>query len=202
MIVARTDVYKRTILTLDDSSGATIDIAVLKGDLNQPGHGHEGQQGQQGQEETHLTTTTLEPLDINALTPGTVVKIKGTLSTFRGKPQLHLERIFPIADTNAEMRFLDQRTRVLVEVLSVPWELSSGEVSELHRQSLVQETRVAEEQEQVRKRQRRRVEREERDQRRIQRLWEREEVDREREALSCRDAGRKVMLELGRRRRV
>ena len=35
VIVARTDVYKRTILTLDDSSGATIDVAVLKAELDQ-----------------------------------------------------------------------------------------------------------------------------------------------------------------------
>lgn len=196
VIVARTDVYKRTILTLDDSSGATIDVAVLKAELDQ-GQGRI----QQEQGELHLTTTTQDPIDINRLTPGTgtVVKIKGTISTFRSQIQLQLERVFPIADTNDEMRFLDQRTRVLVEVLSVPWELSGDEVAELHRRSLEQETRVAEEQEKVRKRQRRRVEREERDQKRILRSWQREEVVRAREALDCRDAGRRVMWELGRR---
>lgn len=216
VIVARTDVYKRTILTLDDSSGATIDITVLKAELDQ-GQGQsqdrpepepepESEQpkpspAQQEQGEMHLTTTTQDIIDINSLTAGTgtVVKIKGTVSTFRSQIQLQLERFFPIADTNDEMRFLDQRTRVLVEVLSVPWELSGDEVAELHRRSLEQETRVAEEQEKVRKRQRRRIEREERDQKRILRSWQREEVVREREALDCRDAGRRVMWELGRR---
>lgn len=223
MIVARTDVYKRTILTLDDSSGATIDIVVLKAD---PNHQNPGQQDHpkgddeeaqevrttvkrpppqhqqhQPEEELHLTTTTQATLDISPLTPGTVVKLKGTLSSFRARMQLHLERFFPIPDTNAEIRFLGQRIRFLVEVLSVPWVLSEEEIAGLHREAEHEEERVEEEQERERRRQRKRVEREERDQMRIQRMWEREERAREKDAVSCQDAGRRVMWELERKRR-
>lgn len=200
LIVARTDVYRRTILTLDDSSGATIDVAVQKsGVQNQDQSQGQGQAKSESTEGDHVTTTSQDPIDIESLTAGTgtVVKIKGTVSTFRAQTQLQLERFFLIGDTTAEMHFLAQRTRMLVEVLSVPWELSSDEVAALYRQSQVQETRAAREHEAVRRRYRRRIEREERDQRRILRAWEREEGDRAREAGVCRDAGRRVMRERG-----
>ena len=224
LIVARTDVYKRTILTLDDSSGATIDIVVLKADPNHQTPGQQEypeeedeeeqvpttetkpQQQQQQQcqpeKELHLTNTTQATLDISRLTPGTVVKFKGTLSNFRSRMQLHLERFFPIPDTNAEMRFLSQRIRFLVEVLSVPWVLSEEEITGLHHEAEHEEERVELELEQEQRRRRKRVEREERDQRRIQRMWEKEEKAREKDAVSCQDAGRRVMWELERRKRL
>ena len=222
VIVARTDVYKRTILTLDDSSGATIDIVVMKSDPDsvpkpqprtQKDEGEDASQDQQSQtqagpetktgpeEETHVATTTKTTLNITPLTPGTTIKVKGTLSTFRATMQLQLERVFAVPDTNAEMHFLDQRTRFLVEVLSVPWVLSGEEIVRLRRDAEEEDERVEEEQERVRKRQRKRVEREERDQRRIQKLWEREERAREKEAVSCQDAGLRVMRDLEGRKR-
>lgn len=214
LIIARTDVYKRTILTLDDSSGATIEIAVLKSEQSIPQEGtgtEEGQQQQQHQGskaqrqpiiETHVTTTNKTYLDISSLVPGTLVKVKGTLSTFRSAMQLNLERFFPVPDTNAEMQFLDQRIRFLVEVLWVPWVLTEEEIAQLRMEAEEEQERLEEEQDRIRRRHRKRVEREERDQRRIQKLWEREERLREKEAASCQVAGKRVMRELEKRKRV
>lgn len=220
LIIARTDVYKRTILTLDDSSGATIDIVVMKSDPDStPKPRQNTQKGEEQQEEepsqqqsqaqadsgtrtgpapeeTHIATTTKTTIDITPLTPGTTIKVKGTLSTFRATIQLQLERVFGVPDTNAEVRFLDQRIRFLVEVLSVPWVLTREEIERLRRDAEEEDERVEEEQERARKRQRKKVEREERDQRRIQKLWEREERVREKEAVFCQDAGLRVMREL------
>ena len=214
LIIARTDVYKRTILTLDDSSGATIEIAVLKSEQSIPQEGtgtEEGQQQQQHQGskaprqpiiETHVTTTDKTYLDISSLVPGTLVKVKGTLSTFRSAMQLNLERFFPVPDTNAEMQFLDQRIRFLVEVLWVPWVLTEEEIAQLRMEAEEEQERLEEEQDRIRRRHRKRVEREERDQRRIQKLWEREERLREKEAASCQVAGKRVMRELEKRKRA
>lgn len=116
--------------------------------------------------------------------------------------QLQLERFFPIADTNAEMQFLDQRIRFLVEVLTQPWVLTEGEIKRLQIDAEEEEERIEEEQERARKRQRKRVEREERHQRQIQKMWEREERAREKEAVSCQNAGRRVMRGLEKRKRV
>ncbi|BCR88216.1 OB-fold domain-containing protein [Aspergillus chevalieri] len=213
LIVARTDVYKRTILTLDDSSGSTIEIAVLKSEQFTPPEGteqgqqqHHHQQGSKAQTqpiiEMHVTATDKTYLDISSLVPGTLVKVKGTLSTFRSAMQLNLERFFPVPDTNAEMQFLDQRIRFLVEVLWVPWVLSEDEIAQLRTEAEEEQERLEEEQDRIRRRHRKRVEREERDQRRIQKLWEREERLREKEAASCQAAGRKIMRELETRKRL
>lgn len=216
LIVARTDVYKRTILTLDDSSGSTIEIAVLKSEQSIPQEGAEQGQQQhhhhhhhQGSKaktqpiiEKHVTATDKTYLDISSLVPGTLVKVKGTLSTFRSTMQLNLERFFPVPDTNAEIQFLDQRIRVLVEVLWVPWVLSEDEIVQLRTEAEEKQERLEEEQDRIRKKHRKRAEREERDQRRIQKLWEREERLREKEAVSCQAAGRKIMRDLETRKRV
>lgn len=103
-----------------------------------------------------------------------------------------------VRDTNAEMRFLDQRVRVLVEVLSVPWVLMEEEVERLRVEADEEEVRVEGERRRVEKRRRRREEREERDFGRILRRWEFEERAREKEAGVVREEGRRLMREIER----
>ena len=111
---------------------------------------------------THISPTTALPLDITPYTPGTLAHLKGTVTTFRGVNQLQLERIFPVRDTNAEMRFVDQRSRCLVEVLDVPWRLGREEVERLRGEVEGEDgcVGVDEEEERGRRRKRRREERE------------------------------------------
>lgn len=202
VVVARTEVPRRTILTVDDSSGATIDVVVPKNpsrDAPDPvSTTPRNPQPAAGPREEHQTATTSAPLDIHPLVPGTVVKVKGTLSTFRSTIQVQLERYFVVRDTNAEMRFLDQRVRVLVEVLSVPWVLMEEEVERLRVEADEEEVRVEGERRRVEKRRRRREEREERDFGRILRRWEFEERAREKEAGVVREEGRRLMREIER----
>jgi hypothetical protein len=207
VIVARTDYPTLTILTVDDSSGATIDVIVLKAPVtdndSQPVRSGKGDRGgvlQSAYATKHVAATNKTTLDITALIPGTVVQVKGTLSMFRGSMQIQLERFSVIRDTNAEMRFLDLRCRLLAEVLSVPWRLTEGEMARLRREADAEEERLEDEQERLRRRQRRRIEREERDQVRIQKLWEREEKIRAKEAMYSRDAGAKLMHEFEKRK--
>lgn len=145
---------------------------------------------------SHLTATAKTPLDIASLAPGALVKVKGTLSTFRAVTQLQLERFFPVPDTKAEMRFLRDRVQYLVDILSVPWVLTDEEVEQL-RLEADEEGREAEEA-RIRREQRarRRVEQEEKDRRRIRKMYELEERAREKEARRCREAGRKLMLDI------
>ncbi|PKX99122.1 OB-fold domain-containing protein [Aspergillus novofumigatus IBT 16806] len=203
IIVARTDVFKRTILTLDDSSGETIEIAVLKAEPSELDSADRTAHRQQQPPEKatrHVAATNRTDLDISPLVPGTVVQAKGTLTMFRDTMQLQLERFFLIRDTAAEMRFVDQRSRYLVEVLTVPWELTGEEVERLRLEAEAEEEQAEEEQERARRRHRKRAEREEKDQRRIQRMWEREEQFREKEAVLCQEAGRRAMHAIKRKR--
>lgn len=101
-----------------------------------------------------------------------------------------------IPDTNAEVRFWEERTRTFVDILSVPWVLSKDEVEALRKEFIREEDR-----EKKRKRERelkrekrvkRLEEKEERDRVRIERRYAKEEVLRVKLAEACRNASRGV----------
>ncbi|KAJ5189593.1 Nucleic acid-binding OB-fold [Penicillium cf. griseofulvum] len=214
VIVARTDFPWRTILTLDDSSGATIDIAVLKKTTKTETTSQETPATDPEQTEwssfsltaptakslaqtTHITSKDRDEIDISALQPGTLVRVKGTLSTFRSQMQLYLERFWLVRDTNAEMQFLDTRLRFLVEVLSVPWVLTDEEVEKLRDDAERCDERVLEDKRRAERAARKRTEREERHARAIARRYEKEENERERELREIREDGKRVMRKFG-----
>ncbi|KAI2692011.1 hypothetical protein DTO013E5_7880 [Penicillium roqueforti] len=215
IIVARTDVPRRTILILDDSSGATIEIAVLKQTSPNPGTtSQETPATGPGKpawssfsltaptatsltQTTHVTSKDHNKIDISALQPGTLVRVKGTLSTFRSQMQLHLERFWLVRDTNAEMQFLDTRLRFLIEVLSVPWVLTDEEVETLRDDAERCDERTLEHKRRAERVARKRVEREERHARAIALQYEKEERERERELKKIREDGERVMRKFG-----
>lgn len=223
--MARAEVTRRTILTLDDSSGATLDIVILQSDPKEKTQAEaaqaqtsnatadqaeatslfdtsEGTPGIQSMQTTHLSATDKTILEISRLVPGTTVKVKGTLSTFRSVMQVQLERFTLVRDTNAEMQFVDERLQFLVEVLSVPWVLLDGEIEQLRRNAEQGDREAVEERRRVQRRVQRRVEREERDQRHILKRYEREEQRRAKEASACKADGARVMLDIQRKRGV
>jgi hypothetical protein len=232
LIVARTEITRRTILTLDDSSGATIDIAVLQQTQPNPkpnsnnssistrntnqttsdqadlepeptpwsnfsitSKPHPSQNP--NPQQTHMTATENDPINITSLQPGTTIRIKGTLSLFRSSMQINLERFTLVPDTNAEMAFLDERLRFLIEVLSVPWVLSDAEVEGYRVDAEMGDVRALEERRRIERRGVKRREREERDARVIAKRYEREEREREREGAVCREDGVRVMRRFG-----
>ncbi|KAJ5084054.1 hypothetical protein NUU61_008633 [Penicillium alfredii] len=234
LVVARTEVPRRTILTLDDSSGATIDVAVLQADPRKDPSKGSTAASKLGIADadpdaavsidsteistadgktistttptaatgtaTHVSATDRTELDISRLTPGTTVRVKGTLSLFRATMQLHLERFTLVRDTNAEMQFLDERLQFLVEVLAVPWVLLDEEVEQLRGEAERGDLLAIEEKKRAEQKVKRRAEREERDQRHIQKRYEREERKRDKEAGVCREDGVKVMRKIRRRK--
>lgn len=225
VIVARTEITKRTIITLDDSSGATIDVCVLQSDPKD----REKTQTEDIQisdiskteldastsldtsEQTsntktpvlqaeHVSATDRTILDITNLKPGTTVRVKGTLSRFRSIMQLNLERFTLIRDTNAEMQFIDKRLQFLVEVLAVPWVLSDEEIEQLREEAERGDAKAIEDRQRAEQRVKRRAEREERDYRHIQKRYEREERRRAKEAVVCREDGVNLMRDIRRKR--
>ncbi|KAL4870103.1 hypothetical protein BDV12DRAFT_195707 [Aspergillus spectabilis] len=198
LILSRVDVPRRTIITLDDSTGATIDVVILKRDnssVHFPASKTTTLDDENGSKEpeTHQSSTTSTPLSITPLVPGKMVQIKGTLSVFRSTTQIHLERFFSVADTNAEMQFLEARDRFFVKILSVPWYLDDDEFDNLRKGADEEGRRIEEEQCRVQGRGRRKAEREERDRRRIEKRWEREEKIREKETGVARVVGGEFM---------
>jgi hypothetical protein len=223
LIVARTEVYQRTILTLDDSSGATIEVTAPQkvGPKSTASNTKSPYQGKtdmftgqpvkeadtdhtswaafslKAPKAIHLTSTDRDEIDISALQPGALVRVKGVLSTFRNTMQVQLERFERVADTNAEMRFLDDRLRFLIEVLSVPWTLTDDEIHALEEAAERGDEKALEEKRRAEKRARKRKEREEKDARAIARRYAREEQAREKELGALREDGQRVMRKFG-----
>jgi hypothetical protein len=225
VIVARTEITKRTILTLDDSSGATVDVCVLQSDPkerqkteiedNQTSNISKPEPDAPTSLDTsaqtsntkppvlqteHVSTTDRTILDITSLKPGTTVRVKGTLSRFRSIMQLNLERFTVIRDTNAEMQFIDERLQFLVEVLAVPWVLSEEEIEQLRAEAERGDAKVIEDRQRAEQRVKRRAEREERDYRHIQKQYEKEERRRAKEAVVCKEDGVNFMRDIRRKR--
>ena len=213
LIVARTDIGRRTILTLDDSSGMTLDVTVLQSLPNgKPAREavqatHIPNQSNKTEnlalppgQPVHLSATDENIIDITQLVPGTMVKIKGTLSRFRDTMQLNLERFTLVRDTNAEMQFVDERLQFLVQVLCVPWVLLDEEVEQLRLQAEQSDLRAIQERRRAERSLKRHAEREERDARRIQRRYEREERRREKEAAVCIEDGLRMMADIRRKK--
>ncbi|PGH08518.1 hypothetical protein AJ80_07838 [Polytolypa hystricis UAMH7299] len=230
IILTRDEQARRTILVLDDSTGSCLEIIcskALTAPLPSTTTTHPPSTTSTSTS-AHQTSTTHLPLDITPLIPGVTAKLKGTLTTFRGMLQLHLERYALLPDTNAEVTFWDARTRFLVDVLSVPWVVGQEEVEGLRREGMfgagssanasagagaasrhghghghgdeARRVKRRGERERIREeRGRREEEREERDRLRILRRWEREEGKRRDGAERCREISRVVNRCKGRR---
>ncbi|KAJ5125566.1 hypothetical protein N7448_004886 [Penicillium atrosanguineum] len=219
VIVARNEITRRTILTLDDSSGTTLEVVILHADPNVSAKNESVQAsesgvhadepaldtserppGLQSNQTVHVSATDRTPLDISSLVPGTMVKLKGTLSIYRQTMQLQLERFVLVSDTNAEMQFVDERVRFLVDVLSVPWMLLEEEIEQLRLEAEQGDIKAIEERKRVARRNKRRMEREARDQRHIQKRYEKEEKIRAKEAFVCKEDGERVMQDIRQKR--
>ncbi|EQL31572.1 hypothetical protein BDFG_06147 [Blastomyces dermatitidis ATCC 26199] len=237
IIVARDEQERRSILVLDDSSGACLEVVCSKNvqvpntnaittTNNSNSSNNYNNNNTSPTQPTHLASATNRPLNITPLLPGARAKLKGTISCFRGMLQLHLERYEILRDTNAEVRFWDERTRFRLQVLSVPWVVARGEVERLRVEAegvavaaaagrkdgdgylnadghVVARRRKAErEREREKERERRRGEGEERDRLRIEKRYEREQVVREKLARRCREKSALVRRDGKRRKRV
>jgi septal ring factor EnvC (AmiA/AmiB activator) len=62
---------------------------------------------------------------------GRVVKVKGTISEFRGQKQVELKRIWVIKTTNEEARSWEEAARFKMEVLDKPWHITKEEHSKI-----------------------------------------------------------------------
>ena len=200
IVVSYEDIHeKRWLLILDDSSGATIEVTCPK--LARKADGDE--QVKAGAEllapgaevctEEQARAHTLTSIDV-----GSIIKVKGKVGTFRDTRQIQLERIAVVTDTNAEIHFWEQRTKLKVEVLSKPWIVSLVEQRRLLK---VAGGRHQSDRVQMLKRKERevaRLARERRGEAKIAKQYEKEEVKRRDAAEAARLAGEMLMANFSR----
>jgi hypothetical protein len=188
------------LITLDDSSGDTIDVVVRK-PRKQPGHyATESRDGSdttgkepdptvsEEQAETLALLSTMSALEISS-----VVQAKGTVSTFRERRQLNLLRLSILADTSAELAKIAARTAFHVTVLSKPWVLSRSKQEKLLRLEQGDRSDQGKNEKKRRERKQKLEEREKRHAAAIVREWVADEQDRERAAEKARRDGARVM---------
>ncbi|KAL8659899.1 MAG: hypothetical protein Q9226_000193 [Calogaya cf. arnoldii] len=120
-------------MTVDDSSGLTIDIFCKKDtctttptlDTSVDAYGGItlNKALAQKHDEYHVTTSEGK-VDLKIFESGSVVKIKGGISEFRGEKQVTLERISLVRTTNEEATAWVENATFHQEVLCKPWVVS------------------------------------------------------------------------------
>jgi len=188
VVVTHEDYFEKFYLfTIDDSSGATIEVNCRK--------------PQPQLQTTNTTTSNDTPTtqdasllelasSVGALSIGTVVQVKGTLSMFRSTRQLQLERITVVRDTAHEMRLIAARTKTLDEVLREPWLVSASTQKRLRKEAHGEAENEQARTSKHRQRQAMRQAREKRHADEISKAYVREEHEREKAADVAREAGK------------
>jgi hypothetical protein len=201
VVVTRDEYERRTVLNIDDSSGAIIQVVILKATAtSQPNTTTTIRSGGGDGYTINVTSTARSPIDTAQLRVGAVVKIKGTLSAFRATMQVVLERFWVLRETNAEVKFWNERARFLVDVLSMPWSLTPEVVEALRRRARDEETDVARDRRRMVEKQRRLEEREGKDYGRIMKRWDKEEKLREKEAEWITESNKRLEARLAKKK--
>lgn len=205
VIVTREEYERRTVLNVDDSSGAILEVVVLKTNAPVPGGGggetEKKPKDQSSTTHVNITSATRTLVDIHELQIGAVVKVKGTLSRFRSIMQVQLERFWIVRDTNTQVAFWNDRTRFLVDVLSTPWSLDESQIAALRQRASYEEDRAVTERKRALERKRRHEHREDKHYRQIMKRWDKEEAIRAREVERVLECNRKLMARLAQRRK-
>ncbi|KAF2643536.1 hypothetical protein P280DRAFT_515933 [Massarina eburnea CBS 473.64] len=139
-VVAIDDInFKYTALTIDDGSGATIELKIVR----QPPNADEPDKSNTviNNVNVHSHRGVFEvSVDHQQVDIGTVIKAKGTISEFRGLKQVELKRAWIVSTTNEEVQAWEKMATFKKDVLSRPWRLTSAQ----HKQ-IVKEDRKREE---------------------------------------------------------
>lgn len=136
---------RATLLTLDDSSGAAIDIKIAR---PAPASAPRGACASPTAVANLSIASRAGVFDVlvddTPLDVGTVVKAKCTLSAFRGARQLELQRISVVRGTADEVRAWAELAAFRRAVLRRPWVLSAEEVARLKAEVRREERRRGE----------------------------------------------------------
>lgn len=115
-IVVAVDEYPgRRIYTIDDSSGVCIECMV---EVPKP----------QDPINATVVTEKTKPIVSPDVDVGTVVELKGGLTTFRGNKQIKILRATVLRATEQEMNFWDKAREFRADVLEKPWKLTDREI--------------------------------------------------------------------------
>ncbi|CAI6326137.1 unnamed protein product [Periconia digitata] len=135
-VVAIEDINtKYTVLTIDDGSGSTIDLTIIRltpdtyNPVESPSNTVVSNLNVISAPGVfHVTIDDSRIVDI-----GTVIKAKGTLSEFRGRKQVDLKRAWVVSTTNDEVKAWAETAKFKADVLNKAWRITSAEHKKITR---------------------------------------------------------------------
>ncbi|RSM07379.1 hypothetical protein CDV31_008653 [Fusarium ambrosium] len=133
VVVAIDDYAGRRVYTVDDSSGACIECTIL---MSAPQEGVD----------SAATATDAAPKKVDAnplattallanINVGSVVDVKGGISTFREERQLNIEKMVPLRGTAQEVALWEKRIKFQSEVLEKPWVLRNRDIRRCRKEA-------------------------------------------------------------------
>ena len=126
---------KHILISLDDSSGACIEIKTSVRELKSDDHAEYPSNTVIDNVDVYMNlgvATVLidkKPIDI-----GSIIKAKGTINSFRNQRQLKLERIWIVKDTNEEAKAWAETAEWKRDILSKPWILTKQQKDDIDEQ--------------------------------------------------------------------
>jgi hypothetical protein len=133
IVVAVEQFANRRLYTIDDSSGSTI-VAVATIHVSTEAKNESAAYELRANTETRAAG--LHQADPYAdVDVGTVVDVKGGLSTYREERQINIERLVIVKSTAQEIMLWEKRTKFRREILDVPWLLRDKDIRRCLREA-------------------------------------------------------------------
>jgi Telomere regulation protein Stn1 len=205
VVVAYEDYYdKFWSFTIDDGSGEVVECVCWKPEKEQV-KDDDSQSEKVDVEPKKKEVGHMEREEIIKMFDiGTVVQVKGTISTFREVRQLNIERLSVVSSTNYEVLVIAARTKFLEEVLMKPWVVSPNRQKQLLKEAQGEKQKVKQKQSErtvrLKERARKLEERDKRHAEKIAKKYEAEEDRRKKDAEEAKQAA--IDMEESRSRRV
>ncbi|KAJ4381698.1 hypothetical protein N0V86_003062 [Didymella sp. IMI 355093] len=129
VVVAIDDITsKYSALTLDDGSGATLELKIVRRVADQQSSESFSSNTTVGNvnvvSQLGVFEITINNVNVNI---GTVLKAKGSISEFRGVKQLELRRVQIVSSTDEEAQAWAETAAFKAKVLSAKWRVTSAE---------------------------------------------------------------------------
>ncbi len=218
VVVVLEDYLPFWLFTVDDSSGATVDVTCRKPEKDktaaasqsisstganaaQQANVNADAKSTSEDQDEEATTEQLLQSTLKTLTIGTVVQAKGTLTTFRKTRQLTLLRLNILPSTAHELVLISSRSEFYTSTLTKPWNLSREEQRKLRAAAQGEKDEELEHAKRRRKREQQKWDREERHRKVIEGEYAKEEEERAGAAEEARRCGEEFAREQDDRRR-
>lgn len=133
VVVAIDEYSGRRVYTVDDSSNACIECTILLAQPPKQDDDASKRETEPAQLPEHAPPLALELFtDIDV---GSVVDVKGGLSTFRDEKQINIEKMHAVICTAEEVSLWEKRAQFRKDVLDKPWVLGDRDVRRCRKQA-------------------------------------------------------------------